>query len=90
MVITENMERELQCSLSFPDLRTLFLILSFLSFCVPQLIFQVTPLHYSQWIVVLKISFPVILLDEALKCISRHHLEGTACLREHVSLFMSG
>uniref|UniRef100_A0A8C2HF32 Calcium-transporting ATPase n=1 Tax=Cyprinus carpio TaxID=7962 RepID=A0A8C2HF32_CYPCA len=53
------------------------------------LIFQVTPLHYSQWIVVLKISFPVILLDEALKCISRHHLEGTACLREHVSLFMS-
>uniref|UniRef100_A0A8C2EJY1 Calcium-transporting ATPase n=1 Tax=Cyprinus carpio TaxID=7962 RepID=A0A8C2EJY1_CYPCA len=42
------------------------------------LIFQVTPLHYSQWIVVLKISFPVILLDEALKCISRHHLEGTA------------
>uniref|UniRef100_A0A8C1TCP6 Calcium-transporting ATPase n=1 Tax=Cyprinus carpio TaxID=7962 RepID=A0A8C1TCP6_CYPCA len=53
------------------------------------LIFQVTPLHYSQWIVVLKISFPVILLDEALKCISRHHLEGTACLREHVSLFIT-
>uniref|UniRef100_A0AAY4E619 Calcium-transporting ATPase n=1 Tax=Denticeps clupeoides TaxID=299321 RepID=A0AAY4E619_9TELE len=31
------------------------------------LIFQVTPLRWSQWIVVLKISFPVILLDEALK-----------------------
>ncbi|XP_016373090.1 sarcoplasmic/endoplasmic reticulum calcium ATPase 1-like isoform X3 [Sinocyclocheilus rhinocerous] len=40
------------------------------------LIFQVTPLHYSQWIIVLKISIPVILLDEALKYISRHHLEG--------------
>ncbi|XP_055055400.2 sarcoplasmic/endoplasmic reticulum calcium ATPase 1 [Misgurnus anguillicaudatus] len=40
------------------------------------LIFQVTPLCWSQWIVVLKISFPVILLDEALKYISRHHLEG--------------
>ncbi|XP_073695914.1 sarcoplasmic/endoplasmic reticulum calcium ATPase 1 isoform X1 [Garra rufa] len=40
------------------------------------LIFQVTPLHCSQWIVVLKISIPVILLDEALKYISRHHLEG--------------
>uniref|UniRef100_A0A8C1R437 Calcium-transporting ATPase n=1 Tax=Cyprinus carpio TaxID=7962 RepID=A0A8C1R437_CYPCA len=52
------------------------------------LIFQVTPLHYSQWIVVLKISIPVILLDEALKYISRHHLEGTTCLPEHVSLFM--
>uniref|UniRef100_A0A671KA40 Calcium-transporting ATPase n=1 Tax=Sinocyclocheilus anshuiensis TaxID=1608454 RepID=A0A671KA40_9TELE len=54
------------------------------------LIFQVTPLHYSQWIVVLKISIPVILLDEALKYISRHHLEGTTCLPEHISLFMCG
>lgn len=41
------------------------------------MIFQVTPLRWSQWIVVLKISFPVILLDEALKYISRNHLEGT-------------
>uniref|UniRef100_G3QA07 Calcium-transporting ATPase n=1 Tax=Gasterosteus aculeatus aculeatus TaxID=481459 RepID=G3QA07_GASAC len=40
------------------------------------LIFQVTPLCWSQWIVVLKISIPVILLDEALKYISRNHLEG--------------
>ncbi|KAF5889141.1 sarcoplasmic/endoplasmic reticulum calcium ATPase 3, partial [Clarias magur] len=39
------------------------------------LIFQVTPLCCSQWFVVIKISFPVILLDEALKYISRHHLE---------------
>ena len=42
-----------------------------------QLIFQVTPLRWSQWIMVLKISIPVILLDEALKYISRNHLEGT-------------
>ncbi|GAA6103305.1 sarcoplasmic/endoplasmic reticulum calcium ATPase 1 isoform X1 [Tachysurus ichikawai] len=40
------------------------------------LIFQVTPLCCSQWLIVLKISFPVILLDEALKFFSRHHLEG--------------
>ncbi|TKS83629.1 Sarcoplasmic/endoplasmic reticulum calcium ATPase 1 [Collichthys lucidus] len=40
------------------------------------LIFQVTPLHWSQWIVVLKISIPVILLDEALKYMSRNHLDG--------------
>uniref|UniRef100_A0A8C5G1Q2 Calcium-transporting ATPase n=1 Tax=Gouania willdenowi TaxID=441366 RepID=A0A8C5G1Q2_GOUWI len=40
------------------------------------LIFQVTPLRYSQWIMVLRISFPVILLDEVLKYISRNHLEG--------------
>uniref|UniRef100_A0A8C5DSU3 Calcium-transporting ATPase n=1 Tax=Gouania willdenowi TaxID=441366 RepID=A0A8C5DSU3_GOUWI len=40
------------------------------------LIFQVTPLRYSQWIMVLRISFPVILLDEVLKYISRNHLEA--------------
>ncbi|XP_049597857.1 sarcoplasmic/endoplasmic reticulum calcium ATPase 1 isoform X3 [Syngnathus scovelli] len=40
------------------------------------LIFQVTPLRWSQWMVVLKISIPVILLDEALKFVSRHYLEG--------------
>ncbi|XP_006806851.1 sarcoplasmic/endoplasmic reticulum calcium ATPase 3 [Neolamprologus brichardi] len=40
------------------------------------LIFQVTPLRWSQWTMVLKISFPVILLDEALKYLSRNHLEG--------------
>ncbi|XP_075708971.1 sarcoplasmic/endoplasmic reticulum calcium ATPase 3 [Rhinoderma darwinii] len=40
------------------------------------LIFQVTPLSCSQWLVVMKISLPVILLDEGLKYISRHHLDG--------------
>uniref|UniRef100_A0AAZ3NW46 Calcium-transporting ATPase n=2 Tax=Oncorhynchus tshawytscha TaxID=74940 RepID=A0AAZ3NW46_ONCTS len=40
------------------------------------LIFQVTPLSWCQWIVVLKISIPVILLDEALKYISRNHLDA--------------
>uniref|UniRef100_A0A4W5K656 Calcium-transporting ATPase n=1 Tax=Hucho hucho TaxID=62062 RepID=A0A4W5K656_9TELE len=40
------------------------------------LIFQVTPLSWCQWVVVLKISIPVILLDEALKYISRNHLDG--------------
>ncbi|XP_056412371.1 sarcoplasmic/endoplasmic reticulum calcium ATPase 3 isoform X2 [Hyla sarda] len=40
------------------------------------LIFQVTPLNWYQWMVVMKISLPVILLDEGLKYISRYHLEG--------------
>uniref|UniRef100_A0A3Q4H0F2 P-type Ca(2+) transporter n=1 Tax=Neolamprologus brichardi TaxID=32507 RepID=A0A3Q4H0F2_NEOBR len=44
------------------------------------LIFQVTPLRWSQWTMVLKISFPVILLDEALKYLSRNHLEGKLSL----------
>nr|XP_060612958.1 sarcoplasmic/endoplasmic reticulum calcium ATPase 3 [Anolis sagrei ordinatus] len=40
------------------------------------LIFQVTPLSWPQWLVVLKISLPVILLDEALKLLSRHPPDG--------------
>lgn len=42
----------------------------------PQLIFQVTPLSGHQWVVVLQISLPVILLDEALKYLSRNHMDG--------------
>lgn len=42
----------------------------------PQLIFQVTPLSGYQWVVVLQISLPVILLDEAFKYLSRNHLDG--------------
>lgn len=70
----------------FSAICTLSLIWCLTSSCALQLIFQVTPLHYSQWIIVFKISIPVILLDEALKYISRHHLEGTACLQGHVFL----
>uniref|UniRef100_A0A4W3HB96 Calcium-transporting ATPase n=1 Tax=Callorhinchus milii TaxID=7868 RepID=A0A4W3HB96_CALMI len=39
------------------------------------LIFQITPLDVTQWLMVLKISLPVILLDEALKFIARNYLE---------------
>merc|ERR1712002_17197 len=34
-------------------------------------VFQVMPLSLSQWIAVLKISFPVVLLDETLKFVAR-------------------
>ncbi|CAB4033357.1 calcium-transporting ATPase sarcoplasmic endoplasmic reticulum type-like [Paramuricea clavata] len=34
-------------------------------------IFRITPLNTTEWIMVLKISFPVILLDEILKFVSR-------------------
>ncbi|XP_068101391.1 sarcoplasmic/endoplasmic reticulum calcium ATPase 2 isoform X1 [Hyperolius riggenbachi] len=44
------------------------------------LIFQITPLNLIQWLMVLKISLPVILLDEALKFIARNYLEpGKEC-----------
>uniref|UniRef100_A0A8C7UD39 Calcium-transporting ATPase n=1 Tax=Oncorhynchus mykiss TaxID=8022 RepID=A0A8C7UD39_ONCMY len=38
-------------------------------------IFQITPLDLTQWLVVLKISLPVILLDELLKFVARNYLE---------------
>ncbi|XP_036384115.1 sarcoplasmic/endoplasmic reticulum calcium ATPase 2b [Megalops cyprinoides] len=39
------------------------------------MIFQITPLNLTQWLMVLKISLPVILLDEVLKFIARNYLE---------------
>uniref|UniRef100_A0A7N6A1P4 Calcium-transporting ATPase n=1 Tax=Anabas testudineus TaxID=64144 RepID=A0A7N6A1P4_ANATE len=38
-------------------------------------IFQITPLDTTQWMMVLKISLPVILLDELLKFLARNYLE---------------
>uniref|UniRef100_A0A8C5BZ70 Calcium-transporting ATPase n=1 Tax=Gadus morhua TaxID=8049 RepID=A0A8C5BZ70_GADMO len=40
------------------------------------MIFQITPLNLTQWLMVLKISLPVILLDELLKFSARNYLEA--------------
>lgn len=40
-----------------------------------QVIFQITPLDTTQWMMVLKISLPVILLDELLKYAARNYLD---------------
>jgi len=42
---------------------------------VLAMVFQVTPLSGAQWIAVLKISIPVILLDEVLKLVARKYVE---------------
>uniref|UniRef100_A0A673GE84 Calcium-transporting ATPase n=1 Tax=Sinocyclocheilus rhinocerous TaxID=307959 RepID=A0A673GE84_9TELE len=39
------------------------------------MIFQITPLNVTQWLTVLKISLPVILLDEVLKFVARNYLD---------------
>ena len=39
--------------------------------------FQITPLTVAHWVAVLKISLPVIILDESLKFIARNYTEGT-------------
>nr|KAF6415015.1 ATPase sarcoplasmic/endoplasmic reticulum Ca2+ transporting 3 [Molossus molossus] len=56
---------------------TMSMALHFLILLVPPLplVFQVTPLSGRQWVVVLQISLPVILLDEALKYLSRNHVD---------------
>lgn len=44
-------------------------------------IFQITPLTLVEWFAVLKISFPVILLDEVLKFIARNYIDGEVICR---------
>lgn len=44
------------------------------------MVFQITPLNVTEWLVVLKISFPVILLDETLKFGARHLTDGSRSL----------
>uniref|UniRef100_A0A3B3ZDB9 Cation-transporting P-type ATPase C-terminal domain-containing protein n=1 Tax=Periophthalmus magnuspinnatus TaxID=409849 RepID=A0A3B3ZDB9_9GOBI len=41
----------------------------------PQMIFQIRPLSWPQWVVVLKLSLPVIFMDEALKFLARNYIE---------------
>lgn len=46
----------------------------------PQAVFQITPLNVEEWIAVLKLSFPVIIIDEVLKLIARKFTDGTLLL----------
>ena len=51
-----------------------------------QAVFQITPLNLEEWMAVLKISFPVILLDETLKLIARKFTDGRGLLLESFQL----
>ncbi len=44
-------------------------------------VFQVTPLTIDEWVAVLKISLPVLLLDEVLKFIARRYSDGKNALK---------
>ncbi|XP_078441921.1 endoplasmic reticulum-type calcium-transporting ATPase 3 isoform X1 [Wolffia australiana] len=41
-----------------------------------SVLFSVTPLSSADWAVVLYLSFPVVIIDEILKFISRNHIRG--------------
>jgi Ca2+ transporting ATPase len=43
-------------------------------------VFQITPLNLVEWMAVLKISFPVVLLDETLKFVARKFTDGKSLL----------
>uniref|UniRef100_A0A8C1JQ69 Calcium-transporting ATPase n=1 Tax=Cyprinus carpio TaxID=7962 RepID=A0A8C1JQ69_CYPCA len=57
---------------------TLSMSLHFMILYVDPLpmVFKLTHLNVEQWMVVLKLSFPVILIDEVLKFFARNYLEG--------------
>lgn len=40
------------------------------------MVFQICPLDFTEWMMVLKISLPVIGLDEGLKYVARNYIEG--------------
>ncbi len=67
-------------SLIFVSSCSLYLIISLTlatTFLFPlQMVFKLTHLNVEQWMVVLKLSFPVILIDEVLKFVARNYLEG--------------
>ena len=49
---------------------------SFLFLFFSQAVFQITPLNLTHWVAVMKISLPVVILDESLKYIARNYTEG--------------
>lgn len=65
---------------------TLSMSLHFFILEIPFLatVFQITPLNFAEWMVVLKLSFPVILIDESLKLASRIYSEGSPSLQQGV------
>jgi len=59
---------------------TLSMSLHFMILYVPffNSIFSICPLNMEEWVAVLKISLPVVLLDETLKFVSRNYIEDTS------------
>ncbi|ESN96009.1 hypothetical protein HELRODRAFT_185062 [Helobdella robusta] len=72
------------CNLWLIGAIILSMTLHFVILEVPFLatIFQITPLNVTEWMMVLKISVPVVLIDELLKVISRLYNEGTSALKQ--------
>ena len=46
------------------------------NFALFQTVFQICPLTLEEWMAVMKISLPVVLLDEVLKFVARNYIDG--------------
>merc|ERR1711971_1083954 len=46
----------------------------------PNVVFNISALTFDQWMVVLKFSMPVLLLDEALKFVARNYTDGESLM----------
>lgn len=44
-----------------------------------NVVFNITPLSIDQWMIVMKFSMPVILMDEALKWVARNYADAFGC-----------
>uniref|UniRef100_A0A8C7UY09 Calcium-transporting ATPase n=1 Tax=Oncorhynchus mykiss TaxID=8022 RepID=A0A8C7UY09_ONCMY len=49
------------------------------------MVFKLTHLNVEQWLIVLKLSFPVILIDEVLKFVARNYLESKCASNTHTN-----
>lgn len=48
-----------------------------------SVLFSVTSLGWHDWVLILKLSFPVIILDEILKLLSRKKIIGSSLIRSN-------
>lgn len=53
------------------------------------MIFQIRPLSWPQWVVVLKLSIPVIMMDEVLKFVARTYIEPGSQMQVRLVLITS-
>ena len=54
------------------------------------MIFNISALSVDQWIVVLKFSMPVLLLDEALKFVARNYTDGKSLVPNMLASWREG
>merc|ERR1712127_14919 len=55
-----------------------------------NVIFNISALSFSQWMVVMKLSTPVLLLDEVLKFIARNYTDGKSLVPNMLSSWREG